>query len=297
MNRIAILGPGSIGQLLCWQLRHHKPVLLGRSPAPDALVHTDIKDVHHSFTPEYRPLDKARLDDIGLLIVTVKAYQVLDAITPLLQDLPADCAILLMHNGMGPHLELAQLLNGRSLLLGTTSQGALKQGLWHIRHTGKGLTQIGLLCGDADSGKTRVEPLLDKIENSEWVDDILAALWQKLAVNAAINPLTAIHDCRNGALAADEYRELIHAIVAELVKAAAADSIVLDETTLLERVYKVIALTANNFSSMHQDIAHGRQTEIDAINGFVVKRAQANGLEALANLSILEQVKSLQPRR
>lgn len=297
MTRIAILGAGAIGQLLCWQLRTHDPILLGRHAPPGGFEHTDLDGVLHSFTPEYRPLATAALDDIGLLIITVKAYQVVDALRPLLPGLPSHCALLLMHNGMGPHLELESLLAGRSLLLGTTSQGALKEGLWHIRHTGKGLTQIGLLCGDADSGKTKVEPLLDKIENSEWVENILAALWQKLAVNAAINPLTAIDDCPNGELADPKYRELIQAIVTELHTAAAADGITLDKTALLDRVYQVITLTSGNFSSMHQDVAHGRLTEIDAINGFVVKRAASHGLDAPANLSMLEQVKALQAQK
>ncbi|MGI2258951.1 ketopantoate reductase family protein [Shewanella sp. GXUN23E] len=296
-SRIGILGAGAIGQLLCWQLRHHQPILLGRQAAPDCFIHTDLDGQRHRFSPQYRQLNDKKLSDIGLLIVTVKAYQVMDALLPLLSSLSADCAVLLLHNGMGPHLQLAPVLQGRDLLLGTTSQGALREAsgrdCWHVRHTGTGLTQIGLLNGNPARSKSRVQPLLDAIANAEWTEDILMALWQKLAVNAAINPLTAIHNCRNGELATAGHCATIQAIVAELVTTAAADGIILDESALLARVYQVITLTANNFSSMHQDVAHGRQTEIDAINGFVVSRAEALGIDTPYHRDMMAKVRAL----
>ena len=80
-----------------------------------------------------------------------------------------------------------------------------------------------------------------------------------MAVDAGvpINPLTAIHDCHNGALASPEFAFDITAVIDELLVVAAAEGISLERAALLERVYKVISLTAGNYSSMVQDLRHG----------------------------------------
>ena len=293
---IGILGAGAIGQLLYWQLRRYEPVMFGRSAAPTTLTYTNLDGYTYHQPIQYRHLATADFTDIQLLIITVKAYQVIDAVKPLLTYLPKTCNLLLLHNGMGPHLTLAPLLDGRNLFLGTTSQGALRKQQWHVCHTGKGLTQVGLLVGQfeqPDSAKTIVQPLLDTLEPVQWTEDILSALWQKLAVNAAINPLTAIHDCRNGTLAEAQYQTRISKIVNELIETAKAEQIMLDKTALLKRVYEVIKLTAGNYSSMHQDVSHNRQTEIDSINGFIVQQAKTHNIAVPTNQQIIEQVKSL----
>lgn len=237
------------------------------------------------------------LVNIRLVIVCVKAYQVLDALLPLLNQLPRQCHILLLHNGMGPHLALAPLIDAqaddRGLSLGTTSQGVLRQASWQIRQTGQGLTQFGHFAGTELTEHYR-NALLAAIPNSEWVDAIVPCLWQKLAVNAAINPLTALYQCPNGTLAEPDFSDMIKDILDELVTVATLEGVPLDKQLLHDRVYQVIRLTAGNFSSMHQDIAHQRRTEIDQINGYTCERAQAHGLSAPVNADLWARVKQLE---
>jgi 2-dehydropantoate 2-reductase len=237
------------------------------------------------------------LDNIRLVIVCVKAYQVLDALLPLLNQLPRQCHILLLHNGMGPHLALAPLIDAqdddRGLSLGTTSQGVLRQASWQIRQTGQGLTQFGHFAGTELTEHYR-NALLAAIPNSEWVDAIVPCLWQKLAVNAAINPLTALYQCPNGTLAEPGFSDMIKGILDELVTVATLEGVPLDKQLLHDRVYQVIRLTAGNSSSMHQDIAHQRRTEIDQINGYICERAQAHGLSAPVNADLWARIKQLE---
>jgi len=314
---IAILGAGAVGQLICRQLvaAGMKVGFIGRnalgsseqllscSPLVSAndYQHSDQHDdqqqaqaIHYSV-----PILAAdALDNIRLLIVCVKAYQVLDALSPLLKHLPSQCHILLLHNGMGPHLALAQLIDGQAgggsgLSLGTTSQGVLRQAPWQIQQTGQGLTQFGHFAGFPLDEHYR-HALLHAIPGSEWVDAIIPCLWQKLAVNAAINPLTAIHNCNNGALAQPEFCDTISNILDELVNVAAHDGISLDRRNLQERVCRVIELPATNYSSMHQDIAHQRRTEIDQINGYICERAKVHNLSAPVNVKLWGLVKQLE---
>uniref|UniRef100_UPI004048233D ketopantoate reductase family protein n=1 Tax=Shewanella baltica TaxID=62322 RepID=UPI004048233D len=304
---IAILGAGAVGQLICRQLTvaGMNVGFIGRNALEASqqvlsftpLASADDKQQQIHVIPYSVPILTAdALDNIRLVIVCVKAYQVLDALSPLLKQLPSQCHILLLHNGMGPHLALAPLINaqanGRGLSLGTTSQGVLRQAPWLIKQTGQGLTQLGHFAG-AELTEHYRNALLAAIPSSEWVDTIVPCLWQKLAVNAAINPLTALYQCPNGKLADPDFSEMIKGILDELVMVAAHDGVSLDQSFLHDRVYQVIRLTAGNFSSMHQDIAHQRRTEIDQINGYICERAQAHGLSAPVNAELWARVKQL----
>lgn len=305
---IAILGAGAVGQLICHQLTTAgmSVGLIGRdsiasiqqtlSVTPLAPAN-DNQQKTQALQYSVPILAANALDNIRLVIVCVKAYQVLDALLPLLNQLPRQCHILLLHNGMGPHLALAPLIDaqadGRGLSLGTTSQGVLRQASWQIRQTGQGLTQFGHFAGTELTEHYR-NALLTAIPNSEWVDAIVPCLWQKLAVNAAINPLTALYQCPNGTLAEPDFSDMIKGILDELVTVATLEGVPLDKQLLHDRVYQVIRLTAGNFSSMHQDIAHQRRTEIDQINGYICERARAHGLSAPVNADLWARVKQLE---
>lgn len=322
-SEIAIVGAGAVGQLICHQL-YSAGLAVGLIPRADSAANISAnpgqnanhwQDTSHwqdlAFIPlapnnangellSYRvaklAIEQANLQQIKLLILCVKAYQVLDAISPLLEKLSPHCHILLLHNGMGPHLTLAPRLNGRGLSLGTTSQGVLRQSRWQVRQTGQGLTQFGHFTGPELSQDLRAT-LLHAIPHSEWVETIIPSLWQKLAVNAAINPLTALHQCPNGSLVQAEFSTTIANILDEIVEVAAQDGVALDRHALGERVYRVITLTAANYSSMYQDVAHHRPTEIEQINGYICERARAHGLTAATNANMVQRINQLSAKR
>ncbi|ABE54058.1 2-dehydropantoate 2-reductase [Shewanella denitrificans OS217] len=307
---IAVLGVGAVGQLICHQLtaKAAKVLLLTRDVSgPQTLTCQPLMDasatscVPDSVTHQYPSLITTNLTaehlaHIRLLIVTTKAYQVVALLTPLLAKLRADCHILLLHNGMGPHLALSVLLAqhpAMGLSLGTTSQGAMRLSQWQIKHTGTGLTQLGHGFGAVINDNYRAL-LLDAIPDSHWQDDIITSLWQKLAINCAINPLTAIHQCQNGALAAPQHQDTISQLLLELIPVAKAQGVKLELDNLLEKVNQVIHLTAQNYSSMYQDITHHRPTEIAQINGYVSQCAQEYGLKTPLHHAILASIKSLE---
>lgn len=296
MTKLAIVGAGAIGQLIASQLSSTFDVhFITRRTNFNSLwqVETASQQRQQYSAPVITAADD--LQQFELVIVCVKAYQVVDAVLPLLDKLNPHCHILLLHNGMGPHLALMAHIGERGLSLGTTSQGALLTDPQRVTHTGLGLTQLGHLHGKPLNSSLK-QQLLAAIPQSQWHPDIINALWQKLAINAAINPLTALEQCKNGQLAASTYKQHIDQIVTELHQVATRDNIALDKAALLTRIYDVIQLTANNYSSMYQDIAHQRRTEIDYINGYIVTRAQQHHLDVPFNLALVTQIKKLEKK-
>ncbi len=293
--QIGILGAGAIGQLLFHQLAQgdNSLYLIGRQTEQVQLnfSHQDIKQQRQTTIISVQ--DTVQLSQLDLVIVCVKAYQVMNALSPLLPQLKAECHLLLLHNGLGPHLEIVPYLQGRGLSLGTTSQGAMREQTWQLIQTGYGLTQLGDYANTAMPTAIK-QYLLAHIPNSQWSEVILPMLWQKLAVNIAINPLTALFNCCNGELAAPKHEALIDDLLDEVVTVAESEAIFLDKQQLKARVFDVIRLTANNYSSMHQDIANGRQTELDAITGYLIKRAQHHGIATPQNKAIYQQMQALE---
>lgn len=133
---------------------------------------------------------------------------------------------------------------------------------------------------------------------------LLAAQWQKLAVNAVINPLTVLLDCRNGELFAKmEVLALVEPLIMEIahvmqaVLRAQGPSVGaqvaprLDAERLRAAVLEVGHRTADNVSSMRQDRLAGRETEIDAINGYLVSQGVKYDVPCPLNARIVQLVK------
>lgn len=299
---IAILGAGAIGQLMYHKLTVCSPtpevddvMFIGRDKQTrqQKLDFIDDEQQCHKALATILGTEDNRLAQVELLLVCVKAYQVELALIPLLTKLSPQCHIVLLHNGLGPHFSVAAALaKHQGLTLGTTSQAALKQNQWQVKHSGFGVTQLGHFSGPLmpTALKMRLNNLHSDHQPIEWHQPVLPVLWQKLAINAVINPLTALNQCANGQLAATQYQAQIAAIIDELVQVAQCDGINLDKAALSARVYQVIALTSANFSSMYQDVAHGRATEIHEINGYICQQAKAHQLDVPQNQALLERV-------
>ncbi|MCB9487896.1 MAG: hypothetical protein H6684_04100 [Deltaproteobacteria bacterium] len=120
-------------------------------------------------------------------------------------------------------------------------------------------------------------------------------LWEKLVINAAINPVTAMLRVRNGEIATNpDARTLALAAASEAVDVARALGVALDKGAMLARVIQVAEATAANRSSMLADVEAGRRTEIDAINGAVVREAARLGIEVSANVDLLRRIREME---
>lgn len=225
-------------------------------------------------------------------LVLVKAWQTPQVAKRIAEFLAPDGLALTLQNGLGNYEALAAELDPERVALGITTLGATLLGPGHVRVGGRGPIHI--------AAHPRLPPLLEifRAANLEVqvVDAVTALTWGKLVVNAAINPLTALLRVPNGELlnrpAALRVAELA---AQESAAVARAQHIALPFDNPIARVHNVMRLTALNYSSMYQDVARGAPTEIDAINGAVVRAAQLCGLTAPVNETLWRLVVSLRP--
>jgi 2-dehydropantoate 2-reductase len=288
-----ILGVGAIGGLFAEALSNeHLPVtlLLKDGTPPETLridrgYSSNRLDLPHSCLSDEGPITH--------LLVTTKAYDVEPALRAIESRLTADADIILLCNGMGIAEQLESMLPTLNIFRGTTTAGAHRIGSRHLRHAGAGRTRIG------KPGVTKPPAWFDRwhscVDSCQWDTNINSALWDKLAINAVINPITAIHRCKNGLLAEKvELMALVKQACAEVIAISARESYRDTAENLSATVLQVIQDTAQNRSSMLQDIEAGRRTEIDYITGYLLDRAQALGIEAPANLELYQTVKALE---
>ena len=226
------------------------------------------------------------------LLVATKAYDVRRAVAAVAHRLSGDTRLLLLVNGMGLTEELREDFPGLDIYSGTTTEGAYRIAPLHIRHAGTGLTYIG------KSGQTAPPPWFDQwsraMGSCAWDADIDRALWLKLAINCAINPLTAIHGCHNGELAQrPELAMEVHVLCEEIAAISRAAGYTSAAEGLEQTVTEVIAGTANNRSSMLQDVQSGQRTEIDYITGYLLSVARRHGIAAPGNKSLFERVHNM----
>ena len=165
-----------------------------------------------------------------------------------------------------------------------------------IRHGGRGDTHIGRLAGPADDFCREAAAILTRAGIPAFAEDAVQSLiWGKLVINAGINALTALLRYGNGQLNDhEETRELVKLAVTEAVQVAAAAKIPLPYGDAVEKVLAVAAATATNRSSMLQDILHGRITEIDAINGALVREGLRLAVPTPVNRTLTLLIKALE---
>ncbi|EWG11844.1 2-dehydropantoate 2-reductase [Cytobacillus firmus] len=290
--RIAIIGGGAVGLLFAHYLNENHEVLVyvrnssqlqklrknGLTFERNGIrSNTRVKACHFS---EWK-------GEEDLTIIAVKQYSIPELAGEILKmDACKSGSFLFLQNGMG-HLKWAEMLETDSLFVGSVEHGALKTEPDTVLHTGIGVTKVAAIKGDVE--------FLKKISDSAscyfpfiFVGDHLEMLIQKLIVNSLINPLTAVLRVRNGELLSNKsyYRLFL-----KLFDEVSAILNIHDKASALNHVKSVCEETGMNRSSMLKDIEEGRETEIDAILGYILKEAEMKKISAPYTESLYYQIK------
>nr|WP_275666791.1 2-dehydropantoate 2-reductase [Vibrio tubiashii] len=288
---ILILGPGAIGSLWAskFQAAGHNVSLWSTSIEPRLTLQLD------QLPPQtFSNRDTNSIEQADLILITVKAWQVDAALTPLMPHISPDTILVLMHNGMGTAEAVVRKMPSNPLVLATTTHGAYKPSKHQVLHTGMGQTQLGGFNSLGNKCSFLEEIFNHALPIAAWNDNIHHALWTKLAINCAINPLTAIYQVKNGQLSAQEHQLEVNALLDEIYPVLAAEQIPLSREQLSQTVNHVIEATAANHSSMQQDIFHRRPSEIDFITGYLLERAQHHGISTPKNSKLYQAIKNIE---
>ena len=271
---VVVFGAGSLGSLLGGLLSTANDVtLVGREAHVEAVRERGLA-VTGLVELTAEPAATTALGAGGdLAVVTVKAYD-----TPAAASALADFefgAVLTLQNGLGNGAVLAGGLDD-PVVSGVTDYGALLREPGVVECTGVGSVTMGPHPGssersDAEAAATAFEAAGVDVEVRP---DMAPVRWEKLAVNAGINPVTALAGLDNGALSAGPAARLARRAATEAAAVARERGIDLDDAAVRGALEAVVEATARNRSSMRQDVEAGRRTEVDAINGAVVDRAE-----------------------
>lgn len=301
---VAILGVGALGTLFGSRLKDHANVtLIGTWPAQIetlqqqglCVIHPDGSESHHFLRVT---ADLADMPPVDVVLILVKSHQTGRAAAQAAALLRPGGLAITLQNGLGNLEQLAQRVGPERAVQGITAQGATILAPGQLRHAGTGPTYLARVPGR----ERQIEAVAELFNRAglatEVVDDAASLVWGKLAINAGINPLTALLGLPNGALVEDEsLRHLMAAAAEEVAQLARAQGIELPYADAAQRTAEVSRATAANRSSMLQDMSRHAPTEIEAICGAIVRIGQALGVPTPVNRFFLEAITSKEAGR
>jgi len=240
-------------------------------------------------------IDLPKSTKADLVIIFVKSLHTRIAADTAAAILATHGVVLTLQNGMGNTEILTEVVGAQNVLAGTTAHGATLLGPGSIRHAGVGDTYIGMWGeGDPHPCGQVAEFFSQANIKTEMVSDIRPVVWNKLLVNIGINAITALTGIKNGQiLDLPQTRMLSAAAVTEAAAVARAQSIQIADD-MVEQTAAIARSTASNRSSMGQDVDARRPTEINAINGFVVREAERLGIDVPVNRVLSALIETLQ---
>ena len=246
-----------------------------------------------------------RVDEIptppDLVGIFVKAYRTEEALRRAAPLIAESTWLLSLQNGLGFEELFEHRAPGR-VLRGTTAQGATLLEPGRVRWAGRGPTRIGLWGSSTlEEPPQRAQEIIRALDEAgleaSYEPHVGRALWEKLLINAAINPLTALFEVPNGALVDDPaLRGILHDLVREAMPIVQHHVRDLSPKEALEGVERVCRATARNLSSMLQDVQRGRPTEIEFITGTLVREGERLRVPTPLHRLLWELVRRRSPR-
>ncbi|MDO4357125.1 MAG: 2-dehydropantoate 2-reductase [Clostridia bacterium] len=302
--KIAVLGAGAMGSLYGTYLsRAHEVTMLDAyQPQVDAINAKGITMLdREGQETNVRVKAVPSGADIGaqdLVVVFVKSTQTYEAMKENQRLIGPHTVVMTLQNGAGNNRDIANFIDPDRIIVGTSSHNSVGQGLGRFYHSGNGPTNIGpnVPGAQADAAVERVAEALRACGlEVNVIENIQRILWSKLFVNCGLNGLTCMLNCRlQEMLENDALWDLCRRIVYECVMVAEADGTYFERREALEIVRQVAVKDATGLASMVQDRRNRRRTEIDKINGTVVRLAEQYHLDAPYNRMLVEMVHAVE---
>ncbi len=302
--RITIFGVGAMGCLFgAWLSPHAQVTLVGRWPEQLAALERAPLRLTTPQGAEQRVWLRVTADarstaPAEIALILTKSPKTAEAARQAAEVLAADGLALTLQNGLGNLETLACHVGPERAAVGVTTQGATVAAPGWVIAAGGGPTYVAAQPAQRERLRRFADLCARAGIDLRLTDDVQGLLWSKLAVSAAINPLTALLRVPNGALPASEWaRQIMGQAAREVEAVAAALGIRLLFDDVGAQAELVAQQTAANRSSMLQDVWRGAESEIEAICGAVIRQADAVGVDVPANRWLYALVKALDETR
>lgn len=294
--KIAIMGAGAVGCYYGAMLARagHDVTLITRPQHVEAIRDRGLILETRAFTetmPVAATTEPSGVAGAGIVLFCVKSGDTASAGREIAPHLAADAAILSLQNGVD-NAERLQEVVGRPVIPTAVYVASEMAGPGHVRHHGRG----DLVIGTGPASQRIAEDFGRAGIKTEISDNVIGVLWTKLIINCAYNALSAIPQLPYGRMIAVEgVRASMTDIVSECVAVARKGGIrVADD--ILDTVLALAAAMPGQSSSTAHDLARGKLTEIDHLNGYVVKLGESLGIATPSNRLLTAIVKLMEQR-
>ncbi len=301
--KITIVGPGAMGCLFTALLTRadsdNEVWLLDKDRARAKRIRTKgiiLEGVENFRSRVNITADPNAIRHTELVIICTKSYDTeaaLASVKPLLKD---DTNILSLQNGIGNLELIADLVGEDRTVCGMITHGATLIEDGRVRQVGKPEAVIGKPIGKISKDLRHLSSVLSSAGIQTKISrDINGVIWSKLIINSGINALALICRLSNGGLLKyEDTKELMRQAVMEAAKVAQKKKIKLIFDDPVNKAETVCRKTASNTCSMLQDMMHKKETEIDFINGAVVRHAKSFGVKVPVNEMLTQLVRAIE---
>ena len=303
--RAAVFGAGAVGCFYGGMLARagHEVTLIGRPAHVEAIAKAGLHFEGLNFDEHIRvgaSTDPAAVRGAKLVLFCVKSTDTERGAAQIAPFLDPGSVVLNLQNGVD-NTERIQAAVAPPVVPAVVYVATEMAGPGHLKHHGRGELLIG-----APEGKHSAAMAALLADVQRWFaaagvpvtvsDNVVGELWAKLVVNCAYNAISAISQQPYGRMIRSPgVKEVMRDVVAEVLSVAAAGG-VRTPPGLDESVYRIAETMPTQYSSTAQDIQRGRPTEIDHLNGYVVRRGDSLGVPVPANRVLYSLVKLLETR-
>lgn len=304
----AVVGAGAVGCFFGAMLARagHRVTLVGRPRLVEAIGAQGGVRLAMGGRTETIPIEAgdsiAAVRDADLVLVCVKSTDTDATARSLAPHLAAGAVVMSLQNGVDNAATIARQVPGARVVPAVVYVATAMPEAGLVAHHGRGDLVIGNVTGQSRGDEPPLESIVAHFASAgvpvRLSADVMAELWAKLLVNCAYNAASGLAQANYGTLAASpDMRALQETVVREVVAVANADGVALGLDASFAAVRGIAAAMAGQLSSTAQDMARGKPSEIDHLNGFVVRRGAALGVPTPANQALHALVKLVEAAR
>jgi 2-dehydropantoate 2-reductase len=297
--KVAVMGAGAVGCYYGGMLARggHDVVLIARPQHVEAIGREGLRIETKTFDQRVRlaaSTDPSAVRDADVVLFSVKSMDTESAGAQIRPYLSRDALVLCLQNGVDNADRLRSVLPPHQVAAAVVYVATEMAAPGHVRHHGRG----ELVIEPSSASQAVARALIAAGVPTDISDNVRGALWTKLVINCAYNAVSAIAQRPYGeAVQGEGVKDVMRDVVDECLGVAKAEGVQLAAADVHTAVFKIAESMPAQYSSTAQDLARGKRSEIDYLNGLVVRRGEALGIATPANRVLWALVKLLERKR